>query len=87
MVLGNKSPNVIADSLHLSIETVISYQHRAFEKLGVKNDVQLNLFAVWQNIIELEIRESAGGEEVFFLPSRKGPLAPLSLSDSARLTS
>ncbi len=46
MVLGCKSPNVIADSLNLSAKTVNSYRYRVFEKLGVKSDVPLTLLAV-----------------------------------------
>ncbi len=83
MVLGCKSPNVIADSLNLSAKTVNSYRYRVFEKLGVKSNVQLTLLAVWHNVIELGIRETGSGEEVSVLPSRKGPLAGRSQSDGA----
>ena len=83
MVLGCKSPNVIADSLNLSAKAVNSYRYRVFEKLGVKSDVQLTLLAVWHNVIELGIRETGSGEEVSVLPSRKGPLAARSQSDGA----
>ena len=83
MVLGCKSPNVIADSLNLSAKTVNSYRYRVFEKLGVKSDVQLTLLAVWHNVIGLGIRETASGEEVSVLPSRKGPLSARSQSDGA----
>ena len=83
MVLGCKSPNVIADSLNLSAKTVNSYRYRVFEKLGVKSDVQLILLAVWHNVIEFGIRETASGEEVSVLPSLKGALAARSQIDGA----
>ena len=83
MALGCESPNVIADSLNLSAKTVNSYRYRVSEKLGVKSDVQLTLLAVWHNVIELGIRETASGEEVCVLPSRKGSLAGRSQSDGA----
>ena len=81
MVLGCKSPNVIADSPNLSAKTVNSYRYRVFEKLEVKSDVQLTLLAVWHNVIELGIRETASSEEVSVLPSRKGRLAARSQID------
>ena len=36
----------IADQLHLSSKTVNSYRYRIFEKLDVRNDVELTLLAI-----------------------------------------
>lgn len=46
MVLECKSPTVIAEALHLSAKTVNSYRYRAFEKLGVRSDVESTMLAV-----------------------------------------
>ena len=75
IALGCKNPNAIADSLNLSAKTVNIYRYRVFEKLGVKSDVQLTLLAVWHNAIELDIRETSGGEDVAVLSNWKGPFA------------
>ena len=42
----------IAEKLCLSPKTVNSYRYRIFEKLTVKNDVELTLFAIRQGLIE-----------------------------------
>lgn len=44
----------IADKLCLSPKTVNSYRYRIFEKLGVKNDVELTLLAIRHGLIESE---------------------------------
>jgi len=44
----------IADKLCLSPKTVNSYRYRIFEKLGVKNDVQLTLLAIRYGLVESE---------------------------------
>ena len=44
----------IADKLHLSPKTVNSYRYRIFEKLHVKNDVELTLLAIRHGLIESE---------------------------------
>jgi len=44
----------IADKLHLSPKTVNSYRYRIFEKLNVKNDVELTLLAIRHGLIESE---------------------------------
>ena len=75
MVLGCKSPNAIADSLNLFAQTGSSYRYRVFEKLGVKNDDQLTLLAVWHNVTELDTRGTSGGEDVAVLSNWKGPFA------------
>lgn len=83
MVLGCKTPAAIAQVLHLSAKTVNSYRYRVFEKLGVKSDVELTIFAVRHNVIELGIQDCSGVEEITVLPNRKGPLAE---KGSANLT-
>ena len=49
----------IAEKLCLSPKTVNSYRYRIFEKLNVKNDVELTLFAIRQGLIESD-QEIAG---------------------------
>lgn len=44
----------IADKLHLSPKTVNSYRYRIFEKLNVKNDVELTLLAIRHGLIQSE---------------------------------
>ena len=44
----------IADRLCLSPKTVNSYRYRIFDKLNVKNDVELTLMAVRHGLIESE---------------------------------
>ena len=41
----------IAEQLHLSPKTVNSYRYRIFEKLGIKNDVELTLLAIRHGLI------------------------------------
>ena len=48
----------IAEKLHLSPKTVNSYRYRIFEKLNVKNDVELTLLAIRHGLIESEEPES-----------------------------
>lgn len=47
----------IANRLCLSPKTINSYRYRIFEKLKVKNDVELTLFAIRQGLVEPEIPE------------------------------
>lgn len=42
----------ISESLHLSGKTVNGYRYRIFEKLGIKNDVELTHMALRYHIIE-----------------------------------
>lgn len=44
----------IAEKLHLSPKTVNSYRYRIFEKLNIKNDVELTLLAVRYGLIDSE---------------------------------
>lgn len=48
----------IADKLCLSPKTVNSYRYRIFEKLKVKNDVELTLLAIRHGLVESEEVES-----------------------------
>ena len=50
MLLDCQKVNEIARSLHLSPKTVNSYRYRLFEKLDVKSNVELVLFAVKNGI-------------------------------------
>ena len=74
MVLGCKSPTQIAELLHLSAKTVNSYRYRLFEKLDVKNDVELTILAMRYKVIELAVKTTCQAEEITVLPSRDGPL-------------
>jgi len=49
----------IADKLCLSSKTVNSYRYRIFEKLGVKNDVELTHLAIKHGVIELVDQETS----------------------------
>lgn len=48
---GQKVPQ-IASVLHLSTKTVNTYRYRIFEKLGIKNDVELTLLALRHGVID-----------------------------------
>ena len=50
---GNKVQD-IAEELHLSPKTVNSYRYRIFEKLGLKNDVELTLLAIRHGLLDSE---------------------------------
>lgn len=43
----------IAEKLHLSPKTVNSYRYRIFEKLTVKNDVELTHLAIRHNVLDM----------------------------------
>ncbi len=42
----------IAERLFLSAKTINGYRYRTFEKLGIKNDVELTYLAIKHRIIE-----------------------------------
>lgn len=48
----------IADKLCLSSKTVNSYRYRIFEKLGVKNDVELTHLAIKHGVLDIVEQES-----------------------------
>ncbi len=56
MIMITKGMKVqeIAEKLHLSPKTVNSYRYRIFEKLAIKNDVELTLLAIRHGLIESE---------------------------------
>ncbi len=56
MIMITKGTKVqeIAEKLHLSPKTVNSYRYRIFEKLQIKNDVELTLLAIRHGLIESE---------------------------------
>ncbi len=53
MITQGKSNQEISDALFLSPKTVSTYRARIFEKLGVKNDVELTHFAMRHGLIDL----------------------------------
>jgi two-component system, NarL family, invasion response regulator UvrY len=54
MITKGMKVQEIADSLCLSPKTVNSYRYRIFEKLTVKNDVELTLLAIKHGLVEPE---------------------------------
>ena len=61
MVLGCKTPTQIAELLHLSAKTVNSYRYCLFEKLDVKNEVELTILAMRHKVIELAVKNHMSG--------------------------
>ncbi len=59
MITQGSKVQDIADKLCLSSKTVNSYRYRIFEKLGVKNDVELTHLAIKHGVIELVDQESS----------------------------
>ncbi len=59
MVMITKGSKVqdIAEELNLSPKTVNSYRYRIFEKLGLKNDVELTLLAIRHGLLDSESEE------------------------------
>ncbi len=58
MITKGTKVQEIADKLCLSPKTVNSYRYRIFEKLNVKNDVELTLLAIRHGLVESETEES-----------------------------
>jgi len=52
MVTGGRRAQEIAETLNISTKTISTYKYRVFEKLGVKNDVELTLMAVKFGLID-----------------------------------
>lgn len=52
MVTSGMTVQEVADTLFLSTKTVNGYRYRIFEKLGVKNDVELTYLALKHQMIE-----------------------------------
>lgn len=55
LMLSGMKPKEIADRLCLSPKTVSTYRLRLFEKLGVKNDIELALAAARQGLMPDEV--------------------------------
>jgi two-component system invasion response regulator UvrY len=54
MVIGGLRVQEISDNLSLSPKTVNSYRYRIFEKLGVRNDVELTKMSIKHGVIDSE---------------------------------
>lgn len=52
MITSGVTVQEVADTLFLSTKTVNGYRYRLFEKLGVKNDVELTYLALRHQMIE-----------------------------------
>ncbi len=52
MITQGCKPQEISEKLNLSPKTVNSYRYRIFEKLGVKNDVELTLLAIRHGLVD-----------------------------------
>jgi two-component system invasion response regulator UvrY len=53
MITSGMTVQDIADRLFLSSKTINGYRYRMFEKLGIKNDVELTYLAIKHGVIEL----------------------------------
>jgi two-component system, NarL family, invasion response regulator UvrY len=54
LIAQNMNIEKIATILHISPKTVCSYRYKIYEKLSVRNDVELILFALKNKLIEIE---------------------------------
>lgn len=52
MITRGMTVQDIADRLFLSSKTINGYRYRMFEKLGIKNDVELTFLAMKHRVIE-----------------------------------
>ncbi len=52
MITHGSKPQEISEKLNLSPKTVNSYRYRIFEKLDVKNDVELTLLAIKHGLVD-----------------------------------
>ena len=57
MIIKGMKPSIISEKLHLSPKTINSYRYRIFEKLEIKNDVELTHLAIRHDLLD-EIREA-----------------------------
>lgn len=53
IIRGEKS-KAVASEHHIATKTVNSYRYRAFDKLGIKNNVQLALLAIQHGLLEAD---------------------------------
>jgi len=65
MIASGKAIKEIASELCLSIKTVSTYRARIFEKLGIKNNATLVLYALQNNLID--------GRHLPVRPQQEGP--------------
>ncbi len=63
MITMGMSVQEVAAKLCLSPKTVNSYRYRIFEKLSVRNDVELTLLAIRHGLVETESLDTAGQKE------------------------
>ena len=54
LIAQNMNIEKIASILHISPKTVCSYRYKIYEKLNVRNDVELILFALKNKLVEIE---------------------------------
>lgn len=60
MITHGSKPQEISEKLNLSPKTVNSYRYRIFEKLDVKNDVELTLLAIRHGLVDSSTIGGAG---------------------------
>lgn len=53
-IISGIKPQEVAEHFHLSPKTINSYRYRIFEKLGIKNDVELTHLAIKHGLVMLE---------------------------------
>lgn len=58
LVIQGFSVAAIADRMFVSAKTVHTYRSRAFEKLDIKNDVELTLLALREGLIDMKLDEA-----------------------------
>ncbi len=63
MIVNGLRPAEISEKLCLSPKTVNSYRYRLFEKLNVKNDVELTLLAIRHGLIDEEDIRTTDADE------------------------
>ena len=59
MITMGMSVQEVATKLCLSPKTVNSYRYRIFEKLNVRNDVELTLLAIRHGLVETDVLDAA----------------------------
>ena len=51
MIIAGQTVSEIAEKLNINRKTINSYRGRSFEKLNIKNDVELTLLAARQGLL------------------------------------
>ncbi len=59
-IIKGRKAKEIASEHYLSSKTVNSYRYRIFEKLGIRNDVELTLMAIRHGLIDVDEADIAG---------------------------